>query len=52
MDQKMKILVDQKAKKIADLGEDMTNTDLYNLCVLNKMREVAGKDEVTTDLDK
>lgn len=46
MDKNMKVLIDQKAQKIADLGDDMTNTDLYDLCVLNKLREVADKDEL------
>jgi hypothetical protein len=38
--QKRKIIITQETKKIVKKGEDMSDIDLYNLCVLNRMSEI------------
>lgn len=32
-------LLSEKARKIVDKGADISNTDIYNLCLLNKERD-------------
>ena len=39
MDEKLREIIEQKKEKIAKKGADMSNLDLYNLCVLNKLTE-------------
>lgn len=39
----LKDLIDKKKKEIAEKGADMSNIDLYNLCVLNRLEEKGEK---------
>jgi len=43
METQMKTIIEQKTKKIVEKGESMSDTDLYNLCVLNHMKEIEQK---------
>lgn len=39
-----KKLLESKAQKIVEKGTDMSNLDLYNLCIINKERDEIEKD--------
>lgn len=36
-------LLDRKAKELVKKGEDISNADLYNLCLVNKLRDELNK---------
>lgn len=40
----IKGLLDNKAREIAEKGTNISNLDLYNLCLINKEREQIEKD--------
>ena len=41
----LKGLLDNEARRIAEKGAEMSNLDLYNLCLLNKERDAIDNDE-------
>jgi len=48
----MEEIIEQKTKKIIEKGSDMSNLDLYNLCVLNRLSETEEEKGSRTGLNE